>query len=241
MRSGLDLVAAFAQGRGEPYSQRNPDRYTLGSGVSDCSGSIVKAFARLGLPVGGYVSTDLERWAVRNGGHYITREAAKWTPGAGLAIWGTGSNGHIGLSAGDGKHAWETPSGEGRKLGLSLFNRNSWGEYFTWPNIDHGAPAGVYFPGGGDDDMGLGPGDLDAIKMALIEYHQNFVAGPVGKTLDGSRYVTLVDHIKFALGDQAKVITDAVKALPAGSSQTAIVKAVEDAIERYEFRPVKVA
>lgn len=146
MATGHELVQSAVKFRGQPYSM-GPGRTTPSSGVKDCSGLIYSALLGVGVnPGGNSVSTTLETWAVRNGGRYVDRDYALHHAGVGLAIWGLGARGHIGISVGDGHRAFETPSSEGRKVGFSSFDRNRWGEFFTWPGIDHGAPTGGPLP-----------------------------------------------------------------------------------------------
>lgn len=152
MLTGARLIQNALSFRGEPYST-GPGRTSPTSGYKDCSGLIVAALARGGVVACGTVSTTLE--ACSTGGHcgYTARHScvsltdAKDIPGAAVAIWGTGSQGHIGLSMGDGRIV-ETPSAEGRQVGISPWGRNRWQEAFLLAGVDYtgGTPQ--------EDDMG---------------------------------------------------------------------------------------
>lgn len=136
MPTGQDLLTSAYRFRGEPYSTA-PGRTSESSGFKDCSGLIYASLTGVGIQPGGMVSTSLELWAINNGGRYLTSVEAQLTPAAGVAIWGYGDRGHIGLSVGDGRQCFETPSAEGHKAGFSPFHRNNWDRFFTWPGIDH--------------------------------------------------------------------------------------------------------
>lgn len=139
MTTGAGLRATALGYHGEPYSTAS-GRTSPTSGIADCSGLIVKTLTPNGITPGGTVSTTIETWAVRNGGRYITADEAARTPMSCCAIWGLGSNGHIGFSWGDGR-VYETPSDEGRRVGFSRFWRNRWTRFFTLPGVDHLGPG----------------------------------------------------------------------------------------------------
>jgi len=148
MPTGADLLRSARRFEGEPYSTA-PGRTSQTSGFKDCSGLVTAALVGVGVnpPVSATVSTGAERWAVANGGRYISAEEALWTPGAGLTVggrhhgWtGIGSSGHIAISVGDGRNHYGTPRrscGLARTVGTAPFWCFSWGDFFTWPGIDH--------------------------------------------------------------------------------------------------------
>lgn len=177
MTNGADLVNAALSFRGEPYST-NGGRTSQTSGYKDCSGLVFAALTKCGIQPGGTVSTSLEVWAVNNGGRYISRDEAINTPGAGIAIWGYGSGGHIGISMGGGQVV-ETPSQEGRKVGVSPFSRNRWTRFFLFPGISYdGQPASA---GGGAQDrtLKLGSAGLDVAAWEQALQHGGMYAGAI--------------------------------------------------------------
>lgn len=156
MPTGSDLERSCARFLGEPYSTAG-GRTSQTSGYKDCSGLVYAGLRGIGIdPGGNTVSTSLETWAVRNGGRYVSPEFAQNNPGCGLAIWGTGAQGHIGISASGGR-SLETPSQFCHCVGYSRFlGRNGhWTGYFTFPGISYGGE--VITPpkpkAKGDDDV----------------------------------------------------------------------------------------
>lgn len=145
MLTGAQFIANCLSFRGEPYGL-GAGRTSPTSGYKDCSGLGCAALLRGGVIPCGTVSTTMETcscggrcWTVAK---CIDRATAQRTPGAAAAIWGLGSNGHIGYSMGDGRIV-ETPSAEGRRVGISPWDRNRWTEYFLLAGIDYSGAASV--------------------------------------------------------------------------------------------------
>jgi hypothetical protein len=144
--TGADLLSCAYPFRGYPYSTA-PGRTDPAIPWADCSGLICKAWAVLRrrfpqLPeMTATVSTTIERWAINNGGRYITREESLHTPACCVAVYGLGNKGHITFGVGDGQQEFGTPSDEGHQAGFSAYTethqRNHYDRWFTLPGIDH--------------------------------------------------------------------------------------------------------
>lgn len=223
MPTGHDVLRSAYRFHGEPYSTA-PGRTSQTSGYKDCSGLVYAALVGVGIFPGGTVSTTLETWAVNNGGRRISRAEALHTPGAGLAIWGIGSNGHIGFSVGDGR-AYETPSDAGRRVGYSRFGRNAWTRFFTWPGVDHGNPGTTTQ---GDDD--LTPEQAQQLGELYLAVIGNDAFGAPKAQSVRQRVAEVWSHIKGApaLGvpSMAEQLTKVAQSGPSGGLSEAQVRAI---------------
>lgn len=130
-----------------PY-RADSHRLDTSSPTTDCSGMVVRTLRAAGIDPGfNVVSESLEVWARTSGGIEIPVSHGIATKGAGLFVWGSGPQGHVALSRGDGT-TYETPAWGvwGHALGVGNANGRGWTGAVLWPDVDYG---GHYTPGGG--------------------------------------------------------------------------------------------
>lgn len=156
---------------------------------TDCSGEVVRTLRASGIDPGpNDVSETLEVWARTSGGLEVTVNTGIWTKGAGLFIWGTGAQGHVALSRGDGT-TFETPAWGpwGHALGIGDAVGRGWTGAVLWPGVDY---SGHFSPGQAAPPLtrslrpGNGGQDVRELQQALTVwshvYHDALVGpGPV--------------------------------------------------------------
>lgn len=107
---------------------------------TDCSGLVWRTLRAAGVDPGPNATSEtLEVWARTHGGIKIPVAQGIGTAGAGLFIWGSGPEGHVAFSRGDGS-TWETPAWGpyGHALGIGNAYAHRWTGAVLWPGIDYG-------------------------------------------------------------------------------------------------------
>lgn len=128
-----------------PYDA-GPNRLDTNHDGTDCSGMVVRTLRAAGIDPGlNVVSESLEIWARTSGGLEVPVWHGIATAGAGLFIWGSGPQGHVAISRGDGS-TYETPAWGpyGHALGIGTAQGRAWTGAVLWPAVDY---AGHYTPG----------------------------------------------------------------------------------------------
>lgn len=150
--TGIDIVRTGLQRfRGRPYSMTGP-RLDPDGATTDCSGFVILShMVTTGFPLSKYATytENLKSWANYQKNSISKAEALK-TPGALLGLGsGAGGAAHVGMSVGDGLTAAETGSQEGRFVGCSQFDYNSWEFYYLMPDwfVDYDPATNKPIPG----------------------------------------------------------------------------------------------
>jgi len=139
----MSIYEAMAWGQtqlGKPYDSSAANRF--GPNAYDCSGFLLRCLEAGGMSLGSLPTNtaDMARWLRRNEQYRLSRTQGRATFGAICILGGIRryeTTGHCEFSLGDGRTLGAASS---RGVANYTFDRLTWSDYFTAPNISYSKP-----------------------------------------------------------------------------------------------------
>jgi len=169
--TAAQFLEALSSFEGMPYDA-GPERLDPAHNGTDCSALIVRGLAKISITAGGENSEGLQEWCDRDG-MGTTVDHGIHTAGALLFIWGTGPNGHVACSRGDGT-TYETPAwGQwGHAMGIGDTQTRQWTGAALVPGLDYSAPNTSWNvpPLARNMHAGMSGHDVQTLQVKLVEW-----------------------------------------------------------------------